>query len=155
MKMAVEARPLQANLWSTTPSKAYHGFPGPEQESRAPRLASPTPKTAQAGNDLPSAPAGKDDVSAHVEASGHQRPGGPAGHGGGAARSIRRRRRSRRGVSRQRAADRLRADHQPALRRRLHDRAAPASEKAPRARDRRRLGLPGGGAVAARRAGVE
>src|SRR4051795_10383299 len=36
LKMAIAARPLQANLWSTTPSEAYHGFPEPEQESRAP-----------------------------------------------------------------------------------------------------------------------
>ena len=47
-------------------------------------------------------------------------------------------------------ADRLRPDHQPALCRRLHDRAARGAAEPPRARGRHRLGLPGGGAVAAR-----
>src|SRR3954453_15859425 len=44
LKMAIAARPLQANLWSTTPSEAYHGFPEPEQESRA-RVGRPGPQT--------------------------------------------------------------------------------------------------------------
>ena len=57
------------------------------------------------------------------------------------------------GLCRPGAADRLRADHQPALRRRLHDRAARVQPRSPRARDRHRLGLPGGDPVAARRRG--
>ena len=48
------------------------------------------------------------------------------------------------------AADRLRPDHQPALCRRLHDRAARGAAGPSRARGRHRLGLSGGGAVAAR-----
>ncbi len=60
---------------------------------------------------------------------------------------------ARRGLCGRGAADRLRPDHQPAVRRRLHDRAAAASAAPPRARDRHRLGLPGGGAVASCRRG--
>ena len=50
------------------------------------------------------------------------------------------------------AADRLRADHQPAFCRRLYDRTARGRAAAPRARSRHRLGLSGGGPVAAWRA---
>ncbi len=53
------------------------------------------------------------------------------------------------------AADRLRADHQPALCRRLYDRAARCRAAAPRARNRHRLGLSGGDPVAAGARGGE
>ena len=64
-------------------------------------------------------------------------------------------RRSRLRLPRQRARHRLRADHQPALRGRLHDRAAAAAKGAPGARDRHRLRLSGRGPVAALPAGAD
>ena len=54
----------------------------------------------------------------------HHGSGGVAGDGRGAARALRRRGIRRQSLCRPGAADRLRADHQPALCRRLHDRAA-------------------------------
>ena len=59
----------------------------------------------------------------------------------------------RRRLCRPGTADRLRPDHQPALCRRLHDRAARRAAGPSRARSGHRLGLPGRRAVAARARG--
>ena len=63
-------------------------------------------------------------VPADAAPARHQRPGGAARDGRGAARAFRRAALCRQRLRRPGDADRLRPDHQPALRRRLHDRAA-------------------------------
>ena len=93
-------------------------------------------------------------VSADAAPARHQRPGGAARDGRGAARATSCERDfTDVGLCRPGAADRLRADHQPALCRRLHDRAARRAAAPPRARDRHRLRLPGRRPVAARARG--